>query len=273
VDATAALDLPFDLDRLGGVRALRALVDEVLAAGEDALALYRGGAAGRAQTKVDRSPVTEADRAVEARLRKYFAKHHPGVGFLGEESGEGEPTTTDMRFVVDPIDGTRAFLRGLPTWSILVGLEADGVPSVGIAFFPVSGDLYVGVRGAGATGNGRPLRVSQVDALDAALVCHGSLQQFTAHGAGHLLARLGERTYTQRGFADFDGFRRVLEGKADAMIDPGVMPWDLCPAAVLVREAGGRFTSMAGEATIYGQSGLASNGALHDALLALLRAP
>jgi histidinol-phosphatase len=266
---------PFDLDRIGGVRALHALVDEVLAAGEDALALYRGGVAARVQTKPDRSPVTEADHAVEARLRRYFATHHPDVGFLGEETGSAEGRTADgtLRFVVDPIDGTRAFMRGLPTWSILVGLEADGVPSVGVALFPVTGDLYVGVRGGGATGNGRPLRVSRVDSLGAALVCHGSLQQFTAHGVGHLLARLGERTFTQRGFADFDGFRRVIEGQADAMVDPGVMPWDLCAAAVLVREAGGRFTSMAGDETIYGQSGLATNGALHQPLLDLLREP
>lgn len=259
----------FDLGRIGGHRGLAALVDEVLGAGEDALRLYRSGAAERTQIKPDRSPVTEADQAVEHRLRGYLAARYPNAAFLGEETGASEDTHTSLRFVVDPIDGTRAFVRGIPTWSILVGLEAEGIPSVGIALFPATGDLYVGVRGAGATGNGRPLSVSAVRSLEDACVCHGSLQQFTAHDVAHLLPRIATRTHTQRGFADFDGFRNVLHGRADAMIDPGVQPWDLCAAAVLVREAGGEFTSMAGEPTIYGMSGLASNGHLHRELVAL----
>lgn len=261
----------FELDRLGGRRSLDALLDEVLAAGEDALAAFRAGAASRAQTKPDRSPVTEADQAVERRLRAFFAKRCPAAGFLGEESGQGGDGAQALRFIVDPIDGTRAFLRGLATWSILVGVEADGEPALGIAYFPVSGDLYWGARGHGAYGNGRPLRVSRVASLDAALVCHGALQQFTEAGCAELLPRLADGTYTQRGFSDFDGYRHVLEGRSDAMVDPAIKPWDVIAAAVLVREAGGTFTSMTGEPTIHGGSGLASNGLVHDALLALLR--
>lgn len=261
---------PFDLDRIGGPRALDALVDEILTAGEEALVMFRRGVGARAERKPDRSPVTEADTAVEARLRAFLAGRFPDAGFLGEESG-GEGEERALRFVVDPIDGTRAFVRGLPTWSILVGLEADGLPVVGIALFPATGDLYVGVHGGGAHGNGRPLHVSAIASLDDALIAHGSLQQFTSQGLGHVLATLGEATHTQRGFADFDGFRRVLEGKADAMVDPGTRPWDLCPAAVLVREAGGRFTSLSGEETIHGGSALASNGLLHPALLELVK--
>jgi histidinol-phosphatase len=261
----------FDLDRLGGRRALDALLDEVLAAGEDALSSFRGGAASRAQTKPDRSPVTEADQAVERRLRAFFGKRFPDAGFLGEESGAGGDGSQALRFVVDPIDGTRAFLRGLPTWSILVGLEADGEPVLGIAYFPASGDLYWGAQGHGAYGNGRPLRVSSVASLDAALVCHGALQQFSAAGCMDLLPRLTDGTYTQRGFSDFDGYRHLLEGRADAMVDPAIMPWDMIAAAVLVREAGGTFTSMSGEPTIHGGSGLATNGLLHEPLVTLLR--
>lgn len=261
----------FDLARIGGRPALDALLDEVIAAGEDALTLFRGGAASHAQTKPDRSPVTEADKAVERRLRDFFERRIPEAGFLGEESGARGDGTQSLRFVVDPIDGTRAFLRGLHTWSILVGLEADGEPALGVAYFPASGDLYWGARGHGAYGNGRPLRVSKVASLDAALVCHGALQQFTGAGVADLLPRLADGTYTQRGFADFDGYRHLLEGRADAMIDPGVMPWDMIVAAVLVREAGGRFTSMSGEPTIHAGSALATNGLVHDALLALIR--
>ncbi|MBK8169797.1 MAG: inositol monophosphatase [Sandaracinaceae bacterium] len=267
------MSFSFDLDRIGGRHALAALVDEVVGAGEDALRLYRGGAAARVQIKPDRSPVTEADQAVENRIRGYLAGRYPTAAFLGEETGASPESNASLRFVVDPIDGTRAFVRGIPTWSILVGLEADSVPSVGIAYFPATGDLYVGVRGDGATGNGRPLAVSSVRELADACICHGSLQQFTEYGYRHLLPKLGERTHTQRGFADFDGFRNVLHGRADAMVDPGVQPWDLCAAAVLVREAGGEFSSMKGEDTIFGRSALATNGHIHNALVALCNEP
>lgn len=259
----------FDLDRIGGRRAFDALVDEVLGAGEDAVRALRDGAARRVMTKPDRSPVTEADQAVETRLRGFMERRFAHVGFVGEETGTGNADAA-LRFIVDPIDGTRAFVRGLPTWSILVGLEADGEPVAGIAHFPASGDLFVGVRGHGAYGNGRPLRVSAIDSLDGALIAHGSLQQFTAAGFGAMLTHLGERTHTQRGFADFDGYRQMLWGRADGMVDPSVQPWDLCAAAVLIREAGGRFTDLAGNETIYAGIGVASNGVVHDALLDVL---
>ncbi|MBZ0117950.1 MAG: hypothetical protein K8H88_13185 [Sandaracinaceae bacterium] len=261
----------FDLDRIGGRRALTALVDEVLAAGEDALRLYRAGAAQRMQKKPDRSPVTEADRAVEERLLGYLRSRYPEAGFLGEETGASGPEGAPLRWVVDPIDGTRAFLRGIPTWSILVGLEAEGVPSVGIAFLPADDDLYVAVQGEGAFANGRPLRVSAVEKLEDSAITHGALAQFTDLQLEGLLAKLARGTYTQRGFHDFDGYRLVLQGRAEAMIDPGVAPWDICAASVLVREAGGKLTSLDGEETIFGGGAIASNGIVHDALVELLR--
>ena len=122
----------------------------------------------------------------------------------------------------------------------------------------------------GAWGNGRPLRVSQVDALEDCAVTHGALSQFTDLQIGDLLPLLGQRTYTQRGFADFDGYRQLLKGRVDAMIDPGVAAWDICAAAVLVREAGGRLTSLDGEDTIHGGGAIASNGAVHESLVRLI---
>lgn len=261
--------MEFDLDRIGGERFLRDLVSEVLAAGEEALR-FRPQNAGY-EKKPDRSPVTEADRAVEARLRSFLARRAPQAAFVGEEEGESGAKGSAFRFIVDPIDGTRAFIRGLPTWSTLVGLEADGEPVLGIANLPADQDIYVAVRGHGATGNGRPLRVSAVNTLDAALVSHGGLHQFTEVGLGDRLLRLAEGTYTQRGFADFDGYRQLLLGRVDGMVDVGLKPWDLCAVAVLVREAGGRITSLEGEETIYRGSAVATNGAIHDALLTLLR--
>jgi histidinol-phosphatase len=264
---------PFDLDRLGGERVLRALVDEVLACGEDALRLYRSGAGERALAKPDRSPVTEADRAVEDRLRSFVARRFPDAAFVGEESGDSGSSTSETRFVVDPIDGTRAFMRGIPTWSILVGIEHRAEPVAGIAYMPGDGDLFVAYRGHGAFGNGRPLRLTRVESLDAALVCFGDLHQFLNTNDMHMLTRLGTSTFSQRGFHDFDGYRKLLFGQADAMIDPGIKPWDVCAASVLVEEAGGRLTSFQGERTVWGGDALASNGLLHDALLAIVRKP
>ncbi len=262
--------MSFDLDRIGGRSALATLIDEVLSAGEEARRLYRSGVANRTRKKPDRSPVTEADEAVEKRLSAYLRERYPEAGFLGEETGSAGPSQAGLRWVVDPIDGTRAFIRGIPTWSILVGLEADGRPVLGVAYMPAAEDLFFAVEGEGAWGNGRPLAVSHVDSLADCAVTHGALSQFTDLQLGHLLPRLGEATYTQRGFSDFDGYRQLLFGRVDAMIDPGVAPWDICAAAVLVREAGGRLTSLDGEETIHGGGAVASNGAVHDALIQLL---
>lgn len=264
----------FDLDRIGGQKALDALVAEMLSAGEEALRLYRAGAANRTKKKPDRSPVTEADEAVEKRLRAFLTQRWPDAGFLGEETGSAGAGDEELRWVVDPIDGTRAFIRGIPTWSILVGLEHLGEPVVGVAYMPAGRDLFVAVQGGGAWDNGRPIEgLSRIAAVEDAVVTHGALSQFTDLQLGHLLPRLGKKTYTQRGFADFDGYRQLLRGHVDAMIDPGVAPWDICPAAVLVREAGGRLTSLSGEHTIHGGSSVASNAELHEGLIALLAPP
>jgi histidinol-phosphatase len=259
------------LDDLGGRAGFDALVDAVLAGGELALKLFREGAAERVTTKPDRSPVTEADRAVEAQLRAFVAKRYPEASFFGEE--DGVSGTGPLRFVVDPIDGTRAFLRGLPTWSVLVGVELAGEVVAGIAFMPAAGDLFTAVRGHGAYANGRPIRLSRVARAEDALVCHGGLAQFTDVGCEAALPRLARETYTQRGLADFAGYRALLLGQADAVVDPGVRPYDIAAAAALVREAGGRLTSLDGQETIYGPGCLASNGLVHDAMISLLAQP
>ncbi|MBW2160493.1 MAG: hypothetical protein JRH14_11135, partial [Deltaproteobacteria bacterium] len=129
---------------------------------------------------------------------------------------------------VDPIDGTRAFVRGLPTWSVLVGIEADGVPVAGIAYMPAAGDLFAAVQGHGTTHNGVPVHVSKLSPLADATVTHGCLQQFTDSGVGEALVRLAGACDSARGYPDFDGYRQVLLGRSDAMVDPGVQPYDIC---------------------------------------------
>jgi histidinol-phosphatase len=262
----------FDLDRMGGAQGFAELLTAVVGAGELALAMRRTGAADAVRAKADQSPVTAADAAAEEYLRRFLASRYPDASFLGEETGEhlGEGA---LRFVVDPIDGTRAYIRGLPTWAVLLGVEYDADPVVGVAFFPASGDLYSGARGAGAAWNGRPIRLSSTSELEHALVCHGGLRQFTDHGRAHLLAKLGVRSYTQRCFGDFANYAAVLQGKADAVVEPGIKPYDVAPAAVLLREAGGWFTALDGKPTIYGPGAIASNGPLHDELVELCGAP
>lgn len=268
----------FDLDRIGGQRLLDRLVSEVLAAGADALALQRGI---RVEKKPDRSPVTAADRAVEDRLRGFLTSHFDGsasdrplIDFLGEESG-GTGHDAAMRWILDPVDGTRAFIRGLDTWSVLLGLEVadaagERVPVLGVAFLPAAESLFVGSLGGGARENGRPCRVSSVESFADALVAHGGLEQFRECGRVDLLESLAQSSYTQRGVGDFAGYALVLRGQADAMVDPGIKAWDIAPAAVLVREAGGRFSDFAGDATIHGGSGLATNGLLHGQALEIV---
>lgn len=259
----------FDLDRIGGDSGLRALEEIVRRAGDTALKHFRQGVVP--EKKPDRSPVTIADRGAEEIIREHVLSAHPEASFLGEETG----TYGDgrgIRFIVDPIDGTRAFVRGWPTWSVLLGVEAEGVPVVGIAYMPAAQDFFVAVQGGGATHNGNPVRVSKVAPLADATVTHGGLQQFTMMKLTELLPRLADASDIARGCPDFDGYRQILLGRSDAMVDPGVQPYDICAPAVLIREAGGRFSALNGEETIYGGGAIASNGVIHDELVAALAA-
>lgn len=261
------MDTNFDLDRIGGVAGYGRLVDEVCACGELALQIQRRGLV--TERKGDESPVTEADRKVEARLREFLERTYPGSGFLGEESGSAG-TSNGLRWIVDPIDGTRAFVRSIPTWSVLLGLEADGEIAMGIALLPASGDLFEGWAGGGARLNGRPCRLSAVASLGDAMVGHGAIAQFDGHEDA--LTRLAKKSYSQRGFTDFANYRELLQGRMDVVFDPGVKAYDVAPAALFVREAGGRFSDLDGEVTIHGDGFIASNGHVHDEAVALWRA-
>lgn len=259
----------FDISRIGGPNGLRALEDVARRAGDAALKHFQQGIVP--EKKPDRSPVTVADREAEQIIRDFVQSAHPDAGFLGEETGTyGD--RAEIRFIVDPIDGTRAFVRGWSTWSVLLGVEADGVPVVGIAYMPAAGDFFVAVQGQGTTHNGERVQVSKLGPLADATVTHGGLQQFTMSGVGETLINLANACDIARGCPDFDGYRQILLGRSDAMVDPGVQPYDICAPAVLIREAGGRFTSFRGDDTIYGGGAIASNGVIHDELVAALNA-
>ncbi|MBW1830863.1 MAG: histidinol phosphate phosphatase [Deltaproteobacteria bacterium] len=263
------MGIEFDIDRIGGLRAIRALEDLVVRVGDTAMKHFRQGVVP--DKKPDRSPVTVADLEAEKAIREYVFTQFPEAEFFGEETGR-KGDNPGLRFIVDPIDGTRAFVRGFPTWSVLVGIESDGVPVAGIAYMPAAGDLFSAVQGGGTTHNGKAVRVSKLGPLADADVCHGGLQQFTLTGVGDALVRLAGACDMARGCPDFDGYRQVLLGRSDAMVDPGVQPYDVCAPAILIREAGGTFTSLEGQETIYDGGAIASNGVIHEELVAALSA-
>lgn len=258
------------LAQLGGQAGLDAIVKVVREAGQRALSLATEVAQGHWEKKSDESPVTVADREVESIIKSYLEKAHPHIAFEGEETGKND-TVAEWSFLLDPIDGTRSFLRGIPTWSTLLSLTHRGESKLGIAHFPADGDMLIGIENLGTVCNGKPVKLSSVAALKDATVSHGLIHQFTDDGYDDLLCALGKRTYVQRGFADFDGYRKLLLGYVDAMIEPGPYPWDLAPASVMVRAAGGRFSDFEGRLRIDGRSSVASNGLIHDELLALVR--
>jgi histidinol-phosphatase len=235
----------------------------------DAIALKFFGTPGLpVDAKPDLSPVTEADRAIEVMARALVRERAPDLGVLGEEQGE-PPGTPESRLIIDPIDGTRNFVRGIPIFATLLAIEADGEVVAGVVSAPALRARWQAARGAGAFRDGRPLRVSRVRALDDALLLHGNLgskESAPPSSVARLIARVGHT----RGFGDFYQHMLVAEGAGEIAIDPVVHAWDIAALQVIVEEAGGRATSLEGERSIHATSLLTSNGALHDIILETL---
>jgi histidinol-phosphatase len=221
------------------------------------------------ETKPDLSPVTEADRAVEQVLRKRIAEERPGHGVVGEEFGADQPAGT--RWILDPIDGTKNYLRGVPVFATLIALERDGAGVIGVASAPALHRRWWAARGEGAFVNGRRIRVSGVAELSDAVLSYASLGSWEQHGLGDQFLNLARGCWRTRGFGDFWSHMLVAEGAADLAVEPEVELWDLAAPQVIVEEAGGRFTDLGGTPTAAGGSVVSSNGLLHDQVLATLR--
>jgi histidinol-phosphatase len=222
--------------------------------------------------KHDQSPVTIADRETEQELSAALQARFPGDAFLGEEYGE-QPGTTGYRWIIDPIDGTRSFVRGIPLWATLVGLEYKGEQIAGVVEVPTLGHTYHALRGAGAWRKEKRLQVSEVDRLDRSLLFYSSISWFVKAGKERQFLELAHRTERQRGFGDFYGFVLVAQGSGEVMAEHGVKSWDVAAVKVLVEEAGGRFTDWDNTPTIHRPDVIASNGRLHDVALQLLNSP
>jgi histidinol-phosphatase len=267
--------------RLGSEQELRTWLELALACADTAdrmaLATFRRDV--RVETKPDRSLVTETDRAIEERIRAAVRERHPDHGLIGEEYGEDMPDAS-VRWYIDPIDGTHNFVRGIPLFGLLLAVERDGELQVGVMSAPALRERWFAWRGGGAWASGsagmghgetRGLAVSGVSRIEDSQVLYGSPGDIEESGLAPGLPRLIRRAWRDRGFGDFWGYALVAEGAAEAMIEVGVHPWDLAAPQVIVEEAGGRLTDLRGRRTIEGLSVLASNGSLHDQLLAVLQ--
>lgn len=245
-----------------------------LADAADAISSERFGAQDlRIDTKPDRTPVTDADQAVERAIRSGIEAERPEDAFLGEEYGTvGEAS---RQWIVDPIDGTANFLRGAPVWATLIALVVDGVPVLGVVSSPALGRRWWATRGGGAwvserAGEPRRLAVSSVGALEDASISYNSMQQWDQAGMLEPLVALSRRVWRTRAYGDMWSYMLVAEGVLDVAGEFDLQVYDMAALVPIVEEAGGRFSSVAGEVGPWHGSALATNGLLHDATLAAL---
>ncbi|KLI06174.1 MULTISPECIES: histidinol-phosphatase [Mycolicibacterium] len=241
----------------------------------DSLTMDRFGALDlRIETKPDLTPVTDADRGAEESLRAALASARPGDTVFGEEFG-GTTTLTGRQWVIDPIDGTKNFVRGVPVWCTLIALLEDGVPTVGVVSAPALARRWWAGLGQGAFGSfagaTRKLSVSGVTDLASASLSYSDLTTGWDDRRDSFV-ELTDAVWRVRAYGDFWSYCMVAEGAVDIACEPEVKLWDIAPLDILIREAGGTFTSIDGAPGAHGGSALATNGLLHDAVLARLSA-
>ncbi len=241
----------------------------VLADSADSLTMARFKALDLVvDTKPDLTPVSDADRTVEQAIRSTLQRARSRDAVTGEEFGE--TGHGPRRWLLDPIDGTKTFVAGVPLYGVLVGVEVRGEPAVGVVYLPALDEMVAAADGLGCAWNGRPCHVSSTDRLEDALLVTSSVSACQARSGAY--ERLAAATRLERTWGDCYGYVLVATGRAEVMLDPVINPWDCAPMPPIFREAGGRFTTWAGEETIWGPDGFATNGALNEQVLAVLRA-
>lgn len=238
----------------------------------DAITRARFGALDlKVDSKPDLTPVSDADLAVERALRETLIERRPNDAVLGEEFG-GDAEFTGRQWVIDPIDGTKNFVRGVPVWATLIALLRDGVPVAGVVSAPALCRRWWAATGAGAwtsfeTGPARRIGVSAVSGLNSASLAISSLSGWRDLGLRDQLIELTDQVWRTRGYGDFFSYCLLAEGAVDIATEPEVSLWDLAALDVLVREAGGRFTALDGAPGPHHGSAVATNGLLHDPVL------
>jgi histidinol-phosphatase len=221
-------------------------------------------------TKSDGSYVTIADREAESFLRRQIAEKFPDDGILGEEEGELEGRS-GRRWILDPIDGTFAFVHGVPFYGVLIALEIGNEMSVGVVNIPALGEIVSAANGCGCFLNGEATRVSTTAKLDEALLLCTDFSAADKHGLGTDLERLQRSVRSSRTWGDCYGYVLVATGRADVMLDPVMNLWDCAPLLPIVEEAGGTFTDWRGARTVDGGNSIATNGLLFDQIMKIIK--
>lgn len=214
------------------------------------------------ELKSDDTPVTIADRESESYLRRVFQEEFPGDGFVGEEHGE-EASTTGFRWIIDPIDATANFIRGIPIYGNLIGLEYEGEMVAGLCNAPGFQSLYHAMKGHGSFKNDRRIHASQVSRIEDAQLCYPELEKFDRRGWSEFFLDMTRSAKRSRGFGDFWMFLLVAEGSADICLEPVAAVWDLAALQPICEEAGARFTDWSGQATSWGKGAVVANPTLH----------
>lgn len=231
-------------------------------------------------TKPDRTPVTDADQAVERLIRSTITASRPDDAILGEEMGSTNTSPGPQpgrQWIIDPIDGTAGFLRGLPIWATLIALAVDGVPVVGVVSAPALGQRWYAALGHGAFTTKAPHRtpralgVSAVKKLEDATVSYNSLPGWINDGRGDQVTRLATSAWRARAIGDFWSYMLVAEGSLDVAGEADLQPYDMAALVPIIEEAGGRFSSLDGDPGVWSGTALATNGALHDDVLDITR--
>ena len=221
-------------------------------------------------TKSDGSYVTIADREAEAYLRKHIGERFPDDGIVGEEEGETEGRS-GRRWIVDPIDGTFAFVHGVPFYGVLIALEIEREMSVGVVNIPALGEIVSAAKGLGCFFNGEPARVSTTAELKDALLLCTSFTECARHGFGRVAQVLQEQARVSRTWGDCSGYVLVATGRADVMLDPVMNLWDCAPLLPIMEEAGGTFADWHGVRTADGGNAIATNGLLFDEVMSVVK--
>jgi len=249
-------------------------VDLAILAGDSTLKYFRSHNY-QVERKSDRSPVTIADKNAEQLIRVELAKRYPTDAVLGEEYGaiEGE---SEYKWIVDPIDGTKSFISGVPLYSTLVGVTRNGVPTVGVIYIPAMGEIIVAAIGHGAwyregSADWQRARVSSVDDLSEGLFVTSQADNFDARGARTALDQLTKASYVTRTWGDGYGYLLVATGRAEVMVDPICNPWDVAAVLPVIVEAGGTFSDWNGLSKIDTGDGVGSNGKVHQQVLKILQ--
>ncbi len=222
--------------------------------------------------KTDDTPVTMADRKAEELIRARIEKRYPGHAIVGEEYGESENDDTSHRWFIDPIDGTKSFVRGVPLYAVLIGLEVEGKVEVGVAYFPALDELIAAASGEGCWWNGRRAHVSDVTSLKQATVVYSDIASFARYGRAGAWKRIEQATYYRAGWGDAYGHMLVATGRAELMLDPIMSVWDCAPFPPILKEAGGYFGDWQGNVTIYGKEAISTSQALLPEVLDVIRA-